>query len=110
MKEEMRKYEKLKDVVNGDFRKEQLYMEEKALDNARMAFRIRTKMVKNVKTNFKNMYKDNLMCEECDANAEETQEHMLECPGWKEEMGTLDATNMKDKVEFFLRVMKRKLS
>ena len=55
------------------------------------------------------MYKDNLECEECDENVIETQEHILECPGWREEMGTLDVTTMKDKVEFFYRVMKRKL-
>ena len=110
MKEEMSKYGKLKDVLNEDYRKEQVYMEEKAMDNARMAFRVRTKMVKKVKANFKSMYKDNLSCEECDENAEETQEHMVECPGWREEMGTLDVTNMKDKLEFFLRVMKRNMS
>ena len=36
----------------------------------------------------------------------ETQEHILECSGWREEMGMLDVTT---KVEFFIRVMKRKL-
>ena len=35
---------------------------------------------------------------------------MVECPSWRGEMGTLDVTNMKDKVDFFLRVMKRKMS
>ena len=38
-------------------------MKEKAMDRARMAFRIRTKMVKNVKANFKNMFRNNLKCE-----------------------------------------------
>merc|ERR1719509_344437 len=104
MKEEMSKCEKLKDIRNEDFRKEQGYMEEKGMGNARMAFRIRTKMVNKVKANYKNMYKDNLECEECDENVIETQEHILECPGWREEMGTLDVTTMKDKVEFFYRV------
>ena len=110
MKEEMSKCEKLKDVRNEDFRKEQEYMEEKGMGNARMAFRIRTKMVNKVKANFKNMYKDNLDCEYCDEKVIETQEHILECLGWREELGTLDVTTMKDKVEFFYRVMKRKLS
>jgi len=105
MKEEMETYSKLKEVKQEDYRKEQEYMKEKAVDRARMAFKIRTKMVKNVKGNFKNMFKNNLMCEE---GKEETQEHLMECPGWREELGSLDVTGIQDRVEFFTRIMKRK--
>ena len=107
-KEEMKRYDKLKEIKDEDFRKEQDYMEERAMDTARMAFRIRTKMVKKVKMNFKNMYKDNLKCEECDMDEDESQEHMLECPGWREERGDLEVTTTKGKVMFFTRVMKKK--
>ena len=107
-KEEMKRYEKLKEIKDEDFRKEQDYMEEKAMDTARMAFRIRTKMVKNVKMNFKNMYKDNLKCQKCEMDEDESQEHLLECPGWREERGDLEVTTTKGKVMFFTRIMKKK--
>ena len=105
---EMEKSEKLKDVRNGDFRKEQDYMKMKGLDRARMAFRIRTKMVQRVKMNFKSMHRSNLKCEECELEEEESQEHMEVCPGWAMELGTLDVTRMEDRVEFFTRVLRRK--
>ena len=107
-KEEMNKYEKLKDIKNEDFRVEQEYLKEKAMDTARMAFRIRTKMVKNIKMNFKNLYRNDLKCKECDMEEEESQEHMLECPGWREERGGLDVSTILGKVKFFMEVMKRK--
>ena len=65
-------------------------------------------MVKKVKMNFKNMNKNNLKCEKCELAAEETQEHLMVCPGWVEELGSLDTTTMEDRVEFFIRVMKKK--
>ena len=107
MKEEMKKYEKLKEVKDEDFRKEQKYMSWKGMDKGRMAFRIRSKMVKNVKKNFRNMYSD-VKCEYCDEEEEESQGHMMVCPGWVEEMAALDMIKIEDQVEFFSRVMKRK--
>ena len=58
--------------------------------------------------NFKNMYKDNLKCDKCDANEDETQEHVLVCPGWTEEQRDLDTYSLEDQAEFFARVLKRK--
>ena len=107
LKEDLEKYEKLKSVKDEDFRKEQDYLSWKGMDKGRLAFRIRTKMVKNVKKNFRNMYRDT-MCENCDLREEETQEHLLVCPAWVPERGALDVTEMRDKVEFITRVMKRK--
>ena len=83
-------------------------MHEKAADKARLAFRIRTKMVKHVKMNFKNLHKGNLNCDKCGGGVEETQEHMLECVGWEEERGSLDMRRIMDQVEFFTRVGKTK--
>ena len=110
MKLELERYGKLEDVKREDFRKEQDYMKEKAVDKARMAFRLRTKMVPKVKMNYKNMHKGNLKCEECDLDEDESQEHMVVCPGWAEELGSLDVTRLADKVEFFTRVLRRKLT
>ena len=70
-------------------------------------FQLTVKMVKNVKKNFRNMYRD-VKCEYCEEEEEESQEHMMVCPGWVEEMATLDVIKIKDQVEFFSRVMKRK--
>ena len=39
---------------------------------------------------------------------EETQEHVMECPAWREELGELDMNRMEDQVEFFHRVLKIK--
>ena len=108
LKEEMEKYSKLDAVKGGDFRREQDYLKENGIERARMAFRIRTRMVKKVKMNFKNEHRKNLRCENCDRNEEETQEHVMLCPAWEEERGSLDLTMMKDQVEFMMKVMRRK--
>ena len=78
------------------------------MDNARMAFRIRTKIVKTIKMNYKNMYRNNLKCEECDWEQDESREHVMECPGWREERGDLDVSTTSGKVEFFKRILKKK--
>ena len=39
---------------------------------------------------------------------DESQEHLLECPGWREERGDLEVTTTKCKVMFFMRIMKKK--
>ena len=59
--------------------------------------------------NFKNMYKENLKCEKCDEEEEETQEHVLLCSGWTEERGTLDTYRVEEQAEFFARVLKKKM-
>ena len=108
MKKDMEKYSKLKEVMKQDLRYEQDYMHEKAADKARLAFRIRSKMIKSAKMNFKNLHKGNWNCDKCERGVEETQEHMLECEGWEEERGSLDMLRIMDQVEFFTRVGKRK--
>ena len=109
LKEDMEKYEKLKDVKNEDFREPQEYLKIQAIDKGRMVFRIRTRMVDKIKMNFKNMYKENLKCEKCDEDEEETQEHVLLCSGWTEERGTLDTYRVEEQAEFFARVLKKKM-
>ena len=108
MKEEMEVCEKLKLIKNDDFREVQSYMDWKGIDKGRMAFRLRSRMLKKVKANFKGMNRGNLKCDFCETEEEESQEHVMVCPGWREEMGTLDTTRMEDMVEFFCRVMKKK--
>ena len=107
MKGELEKYDKLAAIKDEDFTKEQEYMHEKAIEKARIAYRIRTKMVQRVKMNYKNMYKENLGCEFCKAEYE-TQEHVMVCDRWEEERGSLDMYKMSDMVEFFTNVLKEK--
>ena len=107
MKEEMTKYEKLEKIKYEDFRKEQDYMHEKSVEKARLAYRIRTKLVNGVKMNFKNMYKSNLKCETCN-DENETQEHLMECPRWEEERKGLDLMRMEVMVKFFTNILKEK--
>jgi len=109
MKKDMERYDKLKEVKDQDLRNEQEYMHVKAADKARLAFRIRTKMIKHVKMNFKNLYKGNLRCEKCESGEEESQEHMMVCTGWEEERGSLDMLRIMDQVEFFIKVGKVKV-
>ena len=46
------------DAINGeDCRKVQDYFHDKSVENSRMAFRIRTEMVKEIPGNFKNKYR-----------------------------------------------------
>ena len=108
MKDEMEKYEKLKTVKNEDFREPQEYMNLRAIDKGRMAFRIRTRMVNKVRMNFKNMFKESLKCDKCEMREDETQEHLMLCPGWMEERGDLDMYKVEDQVEFFHKMLKKK--
>ena len=83
-------------------------MSMKSLDKVRMAFRIKTKMVKNIKMNYKNSHKNNLACEQCASGENETQCHALTCPGWQEQRAGLDLSSLEDMVTFFSRVLEDK--
>ena len=63
--------------------KEYLSSEKLNLDEKRLLFQLRTRMVE-VRTNYKNKYGDNLNCTLCQSQSEESQEHLLVCPGLAE--------------------------
>ena len=98
----MLKCKKLEDVRNQDFSIPQKYLEEKSVDNARLAFRARSNMIKSIKGNFKNSFKDDLRCVKCSAETE-TQKHVLKCKGWEEQWRDLNTDMIKDQVIFFHR-------
>ena len=108
MKQELEKCSKLEDIKHNDFTKLPEYMEEKCLDKARLAFRIKSKMVQGIKMNFKGSHKGNLACDKCDLKCDETQHHTLLCDGWKEQREGLDLTQMQDMVIFFTRLLEEK--
>ena len=107
VKTEMERYEKLEDIKHEDFRKEQAYMHYKSVEKARLAYRIRTKLVNRVKMNFKNMYKENVNCDTC-KDQKETQDHVMTCPRWEDERRGLDLMRMEDMVTFFNNILKEK--
>ena len=94
MKLEVCEYKKLESVKNDNFTELPEYMNEKSLDNARMAFRIKTEMVNKIKMNFKGSYKNNLTCDKCMAEQNETQCHAMLYPGWAEQREGLDLSRM----------------
>ena len=108
MKEDINKYKKLEDVKHEDMRELPEYMMEKSLETSRMAFRVRTKMVKSIKMNYKNSHKQNLMCDRCDLRQNETQCHAMTCPGWEEQRAGLDLSRLGDIVTFFNRILEDK--
>ena len=80
------------------------------MENTRLAFRVRTKLVKNIPGNFKNMYKNNKEGMKCSHCSEDilTQSHCVICPGMGELRDGLDMENIADMVTFFRRLMKKR--
>ena len=100
------------DAINGeDFRKVQDYFHDKSVENSRMAFRIRTEMVKEIPGNFKNKYRvrgtlnEGLICLECQEQAVMTQSHCITCPAWTEIRSGLDLSKISDMVVFFRKLL-----
>ena len=110
MKEEIGSSTKLEDIKNEDFLNIQPYFLDKSVENARLAFRIRTKLVKTIPGNFKNMYKKNtegLRCSHCDEKVM-TQSHCVSCPGMVELCDGLEMENIEGMVTFCRRLMKER--
>ena len=69
-KEEMKKYRKLDDISDGDFRKMQGYMKHHNLEFSRMAFRLRTRQFR-CRANMPKLYGDVLWCHSCSSGPED---------------------------------------
>ena len=102
---------KLENIQDEDFHEIQDYFGDKSVENTRMAFRIRTQMVRDIPGNYKNKYKvkgtvnEGLVCSECDTGETLTQSHCLTCPTWAELRTGLDLTNIQDLVVFFRKLL-----
>ena len=97
---------KLKDIKDDNFRGLQDYFHDKNLTNARMKFKIRTKMVENVPANFKNRYcytEMGLNCVHC--NIELSQNHLALCPERASMREGLDISKLDDLVIYFRRYL-----
>ena len=105
----MEKSKKLEEIKHEDFRYLPDYIvKEKSIEKVRLAYRIRSKMVNDIKSNFKNSHKGGLQCDWCESGAEESQGHAKECDGWEEERRGLNMDTMEDIIIFFKRILKRK--
>ena len=97
---------KLKDNKDDSFRGLPEYFHDRNLSNARMKFKIRTKMVENVPVNFKNRYrytKIGLNCVHC--NVELSQNHLVICPERSNMRQGLDMSKLDDLVTYFRRYL-----
>ena len=69
-------------------------------ENGRLAFQIRSKMVKDLPANLKkNKFKNDsegLKCKYCASNETLSESHCLVCPAWKELRVGLELKQMKD--------------
>ena len=93
---------KLQDIRHSDFNKFQSYFNDKNIENARMKFKIRSKMLEKIPGNFKNKYKNMENCLKCIFCEDEmTQNHCTVCPGREEHIRNLDMTNLDDLVKYF---------
>ena len=97
---------KLEDIRNDNFRVLQGYFNDKNLENARLKFKIRTKMLEKIPGNFKNMYKyqeNGLKCKFCPE--EMTQNHCIVCPGRVNMRKDMDMKNLDNLVEYFTDIL-----
>ena len=107
MKEKIVSSSKLEDIQHEDFWKIQPYFLDKSVENTRTAFRVRTKLIKNIPGNFKNLYQNNpdgLKCSHCDETIM-TQSHCVICPGMVALCDGLEMDNIGDMVTFFRKLM-----
>ena len=111
MIEEVRSKTKLDGIKEEDFTEVQSYFNDKSVENARMAFKIRTHMVPKIPGNFKNKYKkkgtvsEGLTCPHCEDEEVMSQSHCLACSAWTDIRMGLDMTRIEDLVVFFKKLL-----
>ena len=106
IKKELEKSKKLKDIKHEDFSKVQEYFGAKSVGTARMAFKVRSKMVSEIPENFKNKYtEETLKCVYCDKGEISSQSHCISCPAWEKCREGLDLSNILDLVVFFRKML-----
>ena len=105
IKIEMMKKEKLDNIFHEDFGQTKEYMKNKALEECRVQFRIRTNMLQ-LKGNMKGSFKDDLTCLGCEqAGTNENQNHVMICTGYENLRSGLNFDEDRDLVLYFQRVV-----
>ena len=115
MVETIKTKKKLEDIKEEDFREVQPYFMDKSVEKVRMAFKIRTQMVKDIPGNYKNKFRvrgtenDGLACPDCDEGVIMTQRHCLACPAWAGLREGLELTKIYNMVIFFRKLLVERL-
>ena len=95
--------------MSDDFSEPQEYFNDKSIENGRLAFQIRSKMVKEIPANFKNKYKEeDQLCKFCNEMKTFNQSHCIVCPAWEQQREGLDLTKIEDMVTFFRKMLSEK--
>ena len=120
--DQMKNYKKLEyDELKNEHCEMKSYMVSLNLYNARLRFKIRSKMTPTIQMNFKNdpVYKANLWtCLGCarskdtavDPACKDTQAHVLACEGYEDLREGKNFDDDKDLVEYFSAVIRRRMS
>ena len=107
-REQIKARTKVGDRVSDD-PKDNKYMTYMTLNNSRLWMRVRAKMMKGVKMNYKSPHLKDLSCSFCNGPMEESQEHLEEeCPGCDFERRTLKMHTLRGRQTFWRR-MKAKI-
>lgn len=116
---DIRKYKKLdfEELSKEKFERKS-YLYELNLENARMMFKIKSKVVPTIRKNFSQKYeKKSLSCQSCKNMSnkespppEDTQNHVVsDCPAFEHLRVNRDMSNDADLAEFFKEVIKHRL-
>ena len=103
---EIDKSKKLHNLKFDNFDSFADYFKNKNIKDVRNKFRIRTNMVKNIPTNFRNLHKydqTKLLCEYCPC--ELTQQHLVECPSRVDLREDLDLMKLDDVLVYIKRTV-----
>ena len=114
LKIEMKKYEKLDDISDGDFRTTQSYMKDFCLEHCRMGFRLRTHQFR-CRVNMPKLFGGVLWCHSCSSGPEdgpgggpaplESQSHLERCVAYSHLREGKDVElNYKDKCKYFIEL------
>ena len=113
LREEMGGKVKCEELLNSDLSKPQPYFNLSSMANARIGFRIQTKMIV-CPGNMRKKFADRMECEACLGWREEgevlvvaTQSHLMVCPTFSRlRVGRDLTTNFKDIIQYFTDVMR----
>ena len=114
IKKEMKRFEKLDDISNGDCRKAQPYMKDFCLEMCRMAFRLRTHQFR-CRVNMPKLFGGVLWCHSCSSGPEdgpgggpaplESQSHLELCVAYSHLREGKDLElSFKDKCKYFVEL------
>ena len=114
LKVDMKRFEKLDDVSDGDFRSIQSYMKNFCLESTRMGFRLRTKQFR-CRVNMPKLFGGVLWCHSCSTGPEdgpdggpaplESQSHLEQCVAYSHiREGKNVKESFEDKTKYFMEL------